>query len=198
MRCFLDKNNLSQLINNYNYCDFCEKFFKDLGFKNIDSIDNSDYENASIIYNLNNNIPNTFKKYDYILDFGTTEHVFNIPCVCENIINLLNIGGIFVSVTPNNNLSGHGFYQFSPEFYLSTFTLKYGMKIIELYIGKVGTGFNEWIDVKSFNNGRNNSNFNTLEPVYIIAIIKKISDNRCSLIKDPPNQYSYENIDWKK
>ena len=108
---------------------------------------------------------------------------------------------IYVSITPNNNLSGHGIYQFSPEFYLSAFSKKYGMEVQALYLAKVGNGFNEWIDVNNFNeknDGRNNSKFDGNDHVYIIAIIKKISNERYSLITDSPNQYSYENIDWKK
>jgi len=197
---FLDKYKYPELKNKYHW-GFCEQLFRDIGFENVDSLDNSSYEGASIIHNMNNPIPGDFKQYDYILDAGTIEHIFNTPQVCENIINLLNIDGIFVSITPNNNLSGHGIYQFSPEFYLSAFSKKYGMEVQELYIGKVNSGINEWINVNNFNereNGRNTSKFDTLDHVYTIAIIKKISNDRENLITNSPNQYSYENIDWKK
>lgn len=203
---FLEKYNYGNLKNRYVW-GYCESLFIDLGFNNVDSVDNSDYENANIIHNLNTPININFKKYDYILDAGTSEHIFNAPQLCDNIINLLNDDGIYVSITPNNNLSGHGMYQFSPEFYLSVFSDKYGMKVEELYIAKVGSGIDEWINVNSFENenkiydkgnGRNNSKFDSLEHVYIIAIIKKISNDRVSVLNEPPNQYSYENIDWKK
>jgi SAM-dependent methyltransferase len=193
----LDKYNLSN-IKNRNYSGFCETFLHDIGFESIDSIDASYYEGASIIHNMNQSIPNDLKKYDFVLDLGTIEHIFNTPQVCENIINLLNIGGVFLSVTPNNNFSGHGIYQFSPEFYSSAFSKKYGMEIQDLYIAKVNTGIEHWINVNTYNNDRNTSKFNGDEPVYIIAIIKKISNERENLILNSPNQYSYEQIDWKK
>lgn len=60
---------------------------------------------------------------------------------------MLDIDGLFVSVTCNNNFSGHGMYQFSPEFFLSSLNKKYGMEIEAIYIGKVHTKFEEWIDV---------------------------------------------------
>jgi hypothetical protein len=183
---------------NKNYSGFCEMFLKDLGFESVESIDNSSYEGASTIHNMNNPILNDFAKYDFVLDLGTIEHVFNAPQVCENIINLLNIGGVYLSVTPNNNMSGHGMYQFSPEFYLSAFSKKYGMEIQELYIAKVGSGIEQWINVNSYGNGRNTSKFDGNEEVYIIAIIKKISDDRENLILNSPNQFSYEQIDWKR
>jgi len=197
---FLEKNNLSHLKNKYHW-GFCEQFFNDLGFENVDSLDNSDYEEASIIHNMNLPIPNEFKKYDFVFDGGTTEHIFNTPQVCENIINMLTIDGIYLSVIPNNNLSGHGIYQFSPEFFLSAFSKNYGMEVQELYLAKVGSGMNEWINVNNHNakeDGRNISKFDGNEHVYIIAIIKKLSDERLNLITHPPNQFSYENIDWKK
>ena len=188
-------------MNKYHW-GFCEDFFIDLGFEIVDSLDNSEYEDASIIHNMNNPIPNDFKKYDYILDAGTTEHIFNVPQVCENIINLLNKDGIYVSIVPNNNLSGHGIYQFSPEFFLTAYSKKYGMEVKDLYIGKVGSGINDWINVNNFNeneNGRNTSSFNDTKHVYIIAIVKRLNiEERENLITNSPNQYSYENIDWKK
>lgn len=193
----LDKYGLSNLKNRH-YSGFCETFLKDIiGFESIDSIDNSSYEGASILHNMNNPIPIEHKKYDFVLDLGTIEHIFNVPQVCENIINLLNIGGIFLSVTPNNNFSGHGIYQFSPEFYLSAFSKKYGMEIQELYIAQVGTGIESWINVNNYGNGRNESRFEGNKQVYIIAIIKKISNERESVILNSPNQFSYEEIDWK-
>lgn len=200
MNHFLQKNNFSHLTNKYEW-GFCEQLFIDLGFGNVDSLDASNYENANIIHNMNHPIPNNFNKYDYILDAGTMEHIFNTPQVCENIINMLNIDGIFVSITPNNNLSGHGIYQFSPEFYLSAFSNKYGMEVKALYLARVGTEFTDWIDVNNYNiddTGRNTKKFSTNEHVYIIAIMQKISNDRESLIVNSPNQYSYENIDWKK
>ena len=57
------------------------------------------------------------KKFDFILDGGTIEHIFNCPQVLDNIIYLLEIEGILCSITCNNNFSGHGFYQFSPDFF---------------------------------------------------------------------------------
>jgi hypothetical protein len=198
----LSKYNFNQLIDKFNYYDFAENLFRQLLNEkydceiNVDSIDNSKYEDASIIYNLN--LPYiSSKKYQYIYDGGTIEHIFNIPQVIENVINMLDIDGLFVSVTCNNNFSGHGMYQFSPEFFLSSLNKKYGMEIEAIYIGRVHTGFDEWIDVNDYKDGRNCSKFDTNEPVYILTIARKISDIRENLILNSPHQYSYEQGDWK-
>lgn len=42
----------------------------------------------------------------------------------------------------------------------------------------------------------NISKFNSMDEVYIITIAQKISNDRENLIKNLPNQYSYEQIDW--
>ena len=163
------------------------------------AIDNSNYEGATYIHNLNYPILEDFKnKYDYIYDGGTTEHIFNIPQVFENIIDMLNIDGLFVSVTCNNNFSGHGMYQFSPELYLSCFNKKYGMKIEDIYIGENGKTNNEWKNVNSFNGYRNLDKFNSTLETYIIIIARKISNERELLLKNCPNQFSYDEHDWKK
>ena len=182
------------------WCGYCEELFKDLGYDVTDSMDNSDYENASIIHNLNKPIPPSINKYDFIFDGGTTEHVFNTLQVCKNVINMLNISGIYCSVTCNNNFSGHGAYQFSPEFFLSIFNEKYGMKIHRIFLAVRDTESKVWIDVNDFNlknGGRNCAKFDTQNEVYIITIAEKISDQGLDLFEDPPNQYSYENITWK-
>ena len=198
MNSLFKKYNLTHLIGRFNIYDYSENFFKTLSNTNlnVDSIDNSMYEGANIIHNMNVPIKSS-KKYQYIFDGGTIEHIFNIPQVIQNIINLLEIGGLFVSVTCNNNFSGHGIYQLSPEFFLSSLNKKYGMKIEALFIGKVNTELETWIDVNDYKDGRNCSKFDGNDPVYILTIARKI-ENLCeSLIFNSPNQYSYESGDWK-
>jgi hypothetical protein len=71
------------------------------------------------------------------------------------------------------------------------------MEIQELYIAQLNTPLDQWIDVNTYGNGRNNTCFLENQQVYIIAIIKKISNQREKLTENIPNQYSYEQIDWK-
>jgi hypothetical protein len=180
---------------------FCERMLTSFGFKNVDSIDFSDYEKASIIHDLNKPIPTDLKKYDYILDGGTVEHIFNAPQVYENIFNLLEVNGIYVSIACNNNYSGHGFYQYSPDFYASIMQNKYGMELLELKLAKLHTEPKDWHDVSVIHmdyNGRNIFHFDTNTPVYIVCVARKISNERASLILEPPMQYSYQEVLWKQ
>jgi ferredoxin-thioredoxin reductase catalytic subunit len=66
-----------------------------------------------------------------------------------------------------------------------------------MYIGEVDTTNNKWKNVNSYNGSRNTSKFNTNLETYIIIIARKISNKREFLIENCPNQYSYEQQDWK-
>ena len=49
------------------------------------------------------------------------EHVFSIAQTVLNVNCQLADGGHAIILTISNGFSGHGFYQFSPEFYFSAF-----------------------------------------------------------------------------
>lgn len=90
--------------------------FKSLGFNNIKSIDISSIENADIIFDLNEPIPEKYwGMFDVIYDGGTLEHVFNFPQALKNIHLLLKDGGIVIHLSPSHNHVDHGYYMFSPQ-----------------------------------------------------------------------------------
>lgn len=94
-------------------------FFQSVGFNQYDTLDATDYEHATHIYNLNhNNILDTIKEpYDLLLDTGTIEHVFDTRNFFKNVFDSLNVGGYVFHCTPTNNHVDHGFYQISPTLF---------------------------------------------------------------------------------
>jgi hypothetical protein len=93
-------------------------FFKLLGFEHVDSLDYSPYEQASIIWDLNQPIPEMYwNQYDLIFDGGTAEHVFHLPQFLKNIFLMLKPGGRVIHQSPTHNYVDHGFYMFSPTLY---------------------------------------------------------------------------------
>ena len=78
----LRKHGYNYLENKYSELDYFENLFRDLGYGITDSIDFSSYEGANIIHNMNLPIPKDSKKYNYIYDGGTIEHIFNSVQVC--------------------------------------------------------------------------------------------------------------------
>ncbi len=104
----------------------------------VDSIDKSNYENATIIHDMNLPIPDNLKnKYDTIIDSGTLEHIYNIPQALENVSFLCKTGGQIIHILPANNFCGHGFWQMSPELFFSLYSNKNGYKDTEVFLVKV-------------------------------------------------------------
>ena len=100
--------------------------FKALGFNDIESIDNSGYESADIILDLNKPVPKELHgKYDTIIDGGTLEHIFHLPNVLKNIHDMLKVGGRIIHIVPSASFYfiDHGLYMFSPtlfnDYYMS-------------------------------------------------------------------------------
>jgi hypothetical protein len=102
-----------------------EPFLMSLGCETVESIDYSDFESAVHQLNLNEDLleqtdsrlkPET---YDLVLDYGTSEHVFNPAMSLFNGTQLLKIGGLLNLQLPCVGWVDHGFFQFSPTFFLA-------------------------------------------------------------------------------
>jgi len=127
---------------------YCEGLLETcFGASKVDSIDRSNYEKASVIFDMNEPLPSGFPEYDTVIDFGTSEHVFNISQALNNIIGLCREGGQILHVSPANNFCGHGFWQFSPELFFSLYSEQNGFRDTEVFVAsrkKTGT----WYKVK--------------------------------------------------
>jgi hypothetical protein len=90
-----------------------------LGFDQLQSLDASPYENADILFDLNQNeLPAALKESsDVVLDPGTIEHVFHVANSLKNIFHLLKSGGRVIHISPSSNHLDHGFYMFSPTLF---------------------------------------------------------------------------------
>jgi len=114
--------------------EFSENLFKALGAHTVDSLDASDYEGANIIQDLNKPIRDSLKlMYSVVVDFGSLEHIFNVPMALKNCIDMVELEGWYIYCGPCNNLMGHGFYQFSPELFFN-FLSHNGFVEIEVFI----------------------------------------------------------------
>jgi hypothetical protein len=159
---YFNKEYLNLLKNKYDY-DKCENLFdinKNIGqvdclevFKllsnNIDIMDISDYEGANIIYDLSSSPEDMPKhltdKYDLVLDWGTSEHVFNIINCYKNINNMLSSDGEYMCLTPMNAMPDHGYYQISPNFYLDFFNKIFSnLSVNILQIEQLYTPIEKW------------------------------------------------------
>jgi hypothetical protein len=93
-----------------------EAYFQALGYDALESLDISDYEGATHIWDLNRpEIPSDLtQRFDVILNNGTLEHIFNVPNCLSNVTQMLKPGGYIIHEVPCHNHFDHGFYTFSP------------------------------------------------------------------------------------
>ena len=170
---------------------YAEELFKKLGAKNIDSFDYSDYENATVIHDMNIPIPEQYKNtYDFVFDGGTLEHVFNFPVAIKNCMEMVRPGGYFLSVTMANNFNGHGFYQFSPELFFRIFSPENGYIIDSIIIC---TG-NTWYLVRDPNEMKSRVEFHNTVGTYLIVLAKKTAT--ADIFAQSPFQSDYAQ-QWK-
>jgi SAM-dependent methyltransferase len=109
--------------------------FAAFGFDVVHSLDCSDYEGATHIFDLNQpTLPKELgTQYDVVLDSGTLEHIFHVPNALKNIVGLMKIGGRVVFQSPSSNHIDHGFYMFSPTFFID-YLLANKFEIETLYV----------------------------------------------------------------
>ena len=118
--------------------EFADDFFRAVGASQLEALDFSSFEGATLVHDLNQPIPSEWhQQYDLVFDGGTLEHVFNFPMAIKNCMQMLKPQGRFVSVTIPNNWCGHGFYQFSPELFCRVFSPANGFSIVEMYIAEM-------------------------------------------------------------
>jgi hypothetical protein len=114
---------------------FFEPVLELLGARTVESLDFSDYEQATFAHDINEPIPDDLKdRFTCVYDGGTLEHVFDFPRAIRNAMEMVAVGGHFLGVGPANNYSGHGFYQFSPELYWRIFSETNGYAIEEVSV----------------------------------------------------------------
>lgn len=104
------------------------------GLKEVHAVDYSEIDGADIIFDLNTDLTDELKnKFDYIIDGGTLEHVFDVARAMKNISEMLCVGGTVIHLLPLGGYVDHGFYSFSPTFFLDFYKLN-GYCIHQLFM----------------------------------------------------------------
>lgn len=186
-------DDVTHVIEKYN--GFSEGVFEHCGAKLVDSLDASNYENATVIHDLNTPISGKHEKeYDLVLDSGTLEHVFNFPVAIRNYMDLTKVGGHFIGIYPCNNFYGHGFYQFSSEVFYRTFSKDNGFKVIDaiIFVDEPNTTF---YSVQDTDEIHQRVEFNNTKPAYIYVVARKI--DKSIPFKNFPLQTDYSEFKWK-
>lgn len=171
---------------------YCETMLQQrFGATCVDSLDNSEYEGATIVADMNHPIPETLiGQYDSVLDFGCTEHIFDAAQSLRNIAAMCATGGMILHCVPANGFCGHGFYQFSPELFFSCYSEQNGFAQTEIYLAELAD-INHWYRVSPPEQGHR-VNAAARGEMYVVAMTRKMAARYVSM-QQSDYQYIWDN-----
>lgn len=94
-------------------------FYLKMGFNEYYAID-ADGVNEAFVFDLNYNIKEKYnfdKQYDFVTNFGTSEHVFNQQTFFENTHNLTKKNGLMFHILPFEGQFNHCYFNYHPIFF---------------------------------------------------------------------------------
>lgn len=174
-------------------------FFKMLGFGKVNALDFSDYEGADILFDLNSDgvSKELTEKWDFVINGGTLEHIFNISNAIKNISELAKPGGIIFHISPLAGWVDHGFYSISPTFYMDYYQENnWNIKCINMeFLNKSGNSlysqdyrlFDSSLEINEYINHIDNKN-------YSHVLLQCIVEKTAGLTKNNPTQGYYKNM----
>ncbi|MCY7374811.1 MAG: hypothetical protein LH472_02415 [Pyrinomonadaceae bacterium] len=143
-----------------------------LGAEEVSAMDFSDYEGAAILHDLNKPIGDELKeKFTFVLDGGTTEHIFNFPVALRNAMEMVAVSGHLGIIAGGNNFLGHGFYQFSPELFYRTLSAENGFRVVRMIAAEVG---GRWFEVADPKDVKGRVELINDQPVYLMVLAERI------------------------
>ena len=168
-----------------------------LGAAQVDSVDASAYENATLLHDMNQPLPADGAgrgSYDAVLDFGCLEHVFDFPTAWRNCIDLCRVGGHVFHSLPANNLTGHGFYQFSPELFFNLYQERNGFALRGLWFA-LKADLAHWWQVADPRAVKRRVTLRNSHEVYMLVLAQKIAEVGPL---PAPQQSDYAESEWLK
>lgn len=99
-------------------------FWAALGVENATSMDVSKYEGCGIVHDLNYPVPDSLvEQYDFILDGGTFDHLFDIKTAFQNTVKMLKTGGRIFQFNATSNFIGASYLSFGPDLFYDYYVL---------------------------------------------------------------------------
>lgn len=171
---------------------FAEGLFRVLGAQCVDAFDLSAYEGATHVHDMNLAVDKAHHgKYSLVLDGGSLEHVFQVATALRNCMEMVRVGGHFVSIAPANNFFGHGFYQFSPEFYFRALSRANGFEVLHMFAVAPGPA-QTWYRVRDPAHVHERVTLTGPEPVYLLVVARRVAGG--PLFSENPQQSDYATL----
>ncbi len=161
---------------------YAEGLLRALGATSVDSLDASPYEGASVVADLCQPLVPA-RQYDGVYDFGSLEHVFDIATAFRNVVALCRTGGRVAHVLPVNNLSGHGFWQFSSDLLHTIYAPRNGFEDTEVFYAS-GMDPRTWYRPPVAAPGRRVEVL-SVEPVVLICTSRKVREVAALDVQQP-------------
>ena len=95
-------------------------FFSAIGVEEVHAVDITPLEGADIVWDLNYPLTDktNFSRFDFVLNGGTLEHIFDTKTANDNIALITKPGGIIIHMVPCAGYVDHGFISFSPTYFI--------------------------------------------------------------------------------
>jgi SAM-dependent methyltransferase len=167
------------------------------GAEAVDSVDASPYEQATLLHDMNLAWPPGqagLGSYDAVLDLGCLEHVFDFPVAWRNCVALCRVGGHLLHALPANNLTGHGFYQFSPELFFNLYQEKNGFALSGVWFA-LKEDLRHWWRVADPAAVRRRVTLRNAHETYLLVVAKKLREPGPMAA---PQQSDYAQSEWLK
>ena len=172
------------------YCE--ELLIEYFGATKVESIDNSDYEKATHIHNMNSPLPKHLcQSFDTVIDGGCLEHVYNAPQALANCSLLCKPGGQIIHILPANNFCGHGFWQFSPELFFSLYSTKNGYAETEVFLADL-SDTSRWFPVQEPKNGKRVNVASSTELYVLVRTVLQTTSFSHSEVQQSDYAYEWE------
>lgn len=161
---------------------YCEWAFAALGAQAVESVDFSDYEDATHVADLG--LPTSLpSRFDTVIDAGSLEHVFDVVTAFRNVIGFTAENGRIVHVLPVNNLSGHGFWQFSSDLLYALYSSQNGFADTRVYYAS-SLNPELWHLVPEPKPGTR-TELVSIEPVILLSVTTKLHDVASLAVTQP-------------
>ena len=171
-----------------------EAFFSLLGARRVNSMDCSNYEEATILHDMNTPISGDLHgRFSLVHDGGTLEHVFNTVQGLQNCMEMVRVGGHFSMANVANNFMGHGFWQFSPDLIYRVFSPVNGFRIKCVLLHEAVNG-GAWYWTADPAEVRSRVELRNSLPTYIMALAQRVSEAK--VFAHPPQQSDYTTL-WE-
>ena len=111
-------------------------FFSRFTTEDLESLDVDETPSATFVHDLNNPIPDRLcNQYDFIVDGGTFDHLFNLGIALDNVTKMLKPGGRVFQYNAASNYLGKAYVMFGPNLFYDYYTLN-GFTDCKVYIAR--------------------------------------------------------------